>query len=191
MHGLVNRSLQVFLAETYGAGFWQELADAAGAPASGFEAMLLYDDAVTDRLLAAASAALDRPADAVLEDLGSFLAMRDPMRRLLRFGGADFDGFLQSLDELPDRARLAVDGLDLPDIDLRPRGQGLVVRCRDGHAGYVPALAGAIRAMADDYGALAMVDVPGADEPGCITIQPLAAGHSAGRAFALAAPGAA
>ncbi|MBK5926910.1 heme NO-binding domain-containing protein [Rhodobaculum claviforme] len=73
MHGLVNRALQCFLRDTYGAQAWAEIARAAGAPEGGFESMLRYDDALTLRLISCAATALDRPAEAVLEDLGTYL----------------------------------------------------------------------------------------------------------------------
>ena len=48
MHGLMNRSIQCFLRDTYGAGCWRSVAQDIGIGADGFEAMLLYDDALTD-----------------------------------------------------------------------------------------------------------------------------------------------
>ena len=57
----------------------------------------------------------------LLEDIGTYFAFHpnvEALRRLLRFGGADFSEFLNSLDDLPDRARLAVDDLELPELFL-------------------------------------------------------------------------
>ena len=48
MHGLVNRSLQCFLRDTYGAPLWDRLAEGVGVGPQGFEAMLVYDDGLTD-----------------------------------------------------------------------------------------------------------------------------------------------
>ena len=87
MHGLINRSLQSFLRDTYGIGLWSSVADEAGVPTEGFEAMLTYEDALTDRVLACAATALAKPREALLEDLGMFLVSLEPLRRLLRFGG--------------------------------------------------------------------------------------------------------
>jgi hypothetical protein len=53
MHGIVNRGLQLFLIEEYGEDFWRELA-AKSDQERGFEALLLYDDAVTRWLVSAA-----------------------------------------------------------------------------------------------------------------------------------------
>ena len=47
MHGLINRSFQCFLRDTYGVSLWATVAEAAGLPAEGFEAMMNYDDGLT------------------------------------------------------------------------------------------------------------------------------------------------
>lgn len=186
MHGLVNRSLQTFLRDTYGTALWVSVAEAAAAPVSGFEAMLSYDDAVTDRLIEAAEAALGKPRDAVLEDLGMFLVSFEPLRRLLRFSGVDYVAFLLSLDELPDRARLAVADIGLPDLSVEAEGPAeFLLTVGPGHPGFRPVFAGVLRAMADDFGAFALVDL--VDEAK-IRIDLLEARFAEGRAFDLAAP---
>ncbi len=187
MHGLVNRSLQCFLRDTYGAALWAGIADAAAVDAQGFEAMLSYDDALTDAVLDAAALALSKPRAALLEDWGMFLVSLEPLRRLLRFGGVDYVDFLHSLDELPDRARLAVADIGLPDLELLPRGDGAFsLTCGAAHPGFLPVLAGVLRAMADDYGAFALVDF--GETAGSIQIELLQTEYASGRAFDLARP---
>lgn len=189
MHGLVNRSIQGFLRDTYGTDLWSAVAAEAGIDASGFEALMDYDDALTDAVLVAAARRLDKPGDAILEDVGIYLAGREPLRRLLRFGGVDYVDFLHSLDELPERVRLAVPELDMPDLALAPAGPGrFTLLCRGRHSGFAAVLAGVLRAMADDYGALAVIEAPGAGGPPAVTIELLQARFASGRRFDLARP---
>lgn len=189
MHGLVNRSLQSFLRNTYGPSAWLAIAEQAGAPPDGFEAMFSYEDALTDRVLEVAVAVLAKPRDALLEDLGMFLVAREELRRLLRFGGVDYVAFLHSLDELPDRARLAVADLGLPDLELEQRSDDcFALRCGPGHPGWTPVLAGVLRAMADDYGAFALVDIEGEKTAPAIRIELLQTQYATGRRFDLARP---
>ncbi len=194
MHGLINRSLQAFLRDTFGPPLWAEVAEAAAINPNGFEAMLTYDDAVTDRLIDAASRALTRPREALLEDLGNYLVSLEPIRRLLRFSGVDYADFLLSLDELPERARLAVDNIGLPDLWLTAEGQGqFSLQVGPGHPGFVPVFAGILRAMADDYGAFAIVDIGAppddpAAAPDLIRIELLESRFAQGRDFDLARP---
>jgi len=43
MHGLVNRSVQCFLRDTYGTDLWVAVAAEAGVAPEGFEALMHYD----------------------------------------------------------------------------------------------------------------------------------------------------
>ena len=107
MHGLINRSIQGFVWNTYGAEAWGKVAAKAALEVPTFEAMLIYDDVLTDRVLDSAASVLDRPRDEMMEDIGTYLVSHsgfEAVRRLLRFGGVDFEDFLHSLDDLPDRA---------------------------------------------------------------------------------------
>lgn len=189
MHGLVNRSLQSFLRNTYGQAAWTQVAEQSGAPPDGFEAMFSYEDALTDRVLDVAVQILAKPREALLEDLGMFLVTREELRRLLRFGGVDYVDFLHSLDELPDRARLAVADIGLPDLELEQRSdECFALRCGPGHPGWTPVLAGILRAMADDYGAFALVDIEDAEPAQAIRIELLQTSYATGRRFELARP---
>lgn len=166
MHGLINRSIQTFLRDTYGAAFWQRVARSAGLEIDNFETMLLYEDASTGAVVEAASNLLARPRESVLEDLGTYLVSHpnlEPLRRLLRFGGVGFVDFLHSLDELPGRTRLAVPDLELPHMELTDEGGDVFsLVCRGGPAGFGHVMVGILRTMADDYGALVVLEHKGA-----------------------------
>lgn len=192
MHGLVNRSIQCFLRDTYGSDLWQAVAADAGLGFDNFEALLVYDDPLTRRVLRAAAARLQRPVEAILEDLGTYLISNagfEGSRRLLRFCGETFIDFLHSLDDIRDRARLAIPDLILPELELRAHSaSGFTLDCRYATAGFGYALLGMLRAMADDYGALAVLQYVGGN---CgvetISIEVLDIGHGAGRSFCLGA----
>lgn len=206
MFGLLLRSIQSYLRDTFGVAVWARVLRAAGQPPEGFEPMLRYDVTVLDRMLEACSAELRRPAEAMLEDVGTFLVANPAhggVRRLLRFGGANFTDFLHSLEELPDRARLALPGLELPQIrllEIAPGTYKLLIGCRI--PALFPMVLGTLRAMADDYGALVLIDAdaaPGgagnAETPdetagGVLTVQLLEVEHGGGRRFDLAQVGA-
>ncbi len=195
MHGLVNRSIQCFLRDTYGSALWAEVAEAAGLGFDDFEALLAYDDELTDRALLAAADRLERSVDALLEDLGTYLisnGISDGLRRLLRFGGACFVDFLYSLDEIEDRARLAVPELDIPSVAITDAGaRQIILQFRPHHAGFGAVLLGILRAMADDYGALVLLErryFPEGDEQ--ISVELLDVSFAPGREFALNSPAA-
>jgi len=165
MHGLINRAIQCFVTDSYGADKWVEATRKADLDFVEFEAMLIYDDEVTPRVLDAVSAVLDRPRSEMMEDMGTYLVSHpnvEALRRLLRFGGVTFEEFLHSLDDLPDRARLAVSDLDLPRIELRDHSPShFSLICESPIDGYGHVMMGILRTMADDYGALALLDHTG------------------------------
>jgi hypothetical protein len=199
MHGLVNRAIQCFVADMHGGAAWAAVARGAGLDGPGFEAMLTHDPALTRQVLAAAAQVLARPEAEVLEDLGTYIVSHPnvgALRRLLRFGGEGFVDFLHSLDDLRDRARLAVADLELPQLDLQDRAAdrfslrcmtGAPYRQDDAMVGFGHVMMGVLRGMADDYGALVVLDHAGA-QAGCevIEITLVERCFSTGRDFALA-----
>jgi hypothetical protein len=194
MLGLINRSLQCFLRDTYGDAAWASIARGAGLGFDNFEPLLIYEDALTEAVLAAAARHLQRPRESVQEDLGTYLVSHpnlEPLRRLLRFGGVTFVDFLHSLEDLPEQGRLGLPDLDIPEFMLTDQGGGefsLAVSPLIPGIGHV--IVGLLRAMADDYGALVMLDHVGvADGREMILVHLLDHSHSAGRRFDLALPG--
>ncbi|WP_372892427.1 heme NO-binding domain-containing protein [Rhodosalinus sp.] len=163
MHGLINRAIQCFLADTYGRARWIAVTHLADLGFADFEAMMIYPPELTQRVLDAACRELDKSRDELLEDIGTYLASHpqaEAVRRLLRFGGVTFVDFLHSLDDLPERARLAVSDLTLPALELaehRPGRYTLTVAAEQ--EGFGPVLLGVLRAMADDYGALVYTEL--------------------------------
>ncbi|WP_299678980.1 heme NO-binding domain-containing protein [uncultured Roseobacter sp.] len=192
MHGLINRAIQRFVVDSYGAPQWAAVARRADLGFVEFEAMWTYDDAITPRVLAAVSDILDRPYDELMEDIGTYLVSHpnlEALRRLLRFGGVTFVEFLHSLDDLPDRARLAVADLTLPRLELREHGpHQYSLTCVGDIPGCGHLFTGVLRAMADDYGALVFLEHRGeADGVETVSIALLEADYAEGRGFELGA----
>lgn len=199
MHGLINKAIQAFVTDSFGVGTWHQVLSHAGLAADlageGFEAMRLYDDTITHATLAAASAVLDRPRDSLLEDLGTYLISNErleALRRLLRFGGVSFTDFLYSLEDLQGRSHMAVADLALPELILDEGETGRFrLTCQDCPDGFGHVMVGILRALADDYGALAVLDHEGRSPSGheAIAIDLFDPSFHAGRHFDLVAGG--
>lgn len=191
MHGIVNRALQGFIIETYGNDVWAEVRAIADLRIDEFEAMLHYDDALTVACFQAVTQVMHQDQVSVLEDLGTFLITHpplDPLRRLLRFGGTSFTDFVLSLDELADRGRMAMPDIELPEISVRQvDATQFELHATWRLAGIGPILLGALRAMADDYGALAILSLrPAEGEVECLSMVIHDTNHAEGRQFVLA-----
>jgi hypothetical protein len=202
MHGLVNKAFQSFLSDTFGMPAWHAVLHRAGLWDSigpeGFDPLHVYGPEVGPAILSAAVAELRRPCDQLLEDMGIYLVSNprtERLRRLLRFGGLTFTEFLGSLDDLPGRARLAVPDLDLPEIALDPAGEGrFVLTFRACTHGFSQVMMGILRTLADDYGALVVIEAmeaepgPGDERLALVVHDP---DFHSGRAFDLSSPAAA
>jgi hypothetical protein len=152
--------------------------------------MLIYDNDLTNQILDTASAALNRPRFELMEDLATYLVSHPTtasLLRLLRCSGDTLIDFLYSLDEFPDRARLAVSDFDLPELDLRDQtATQYSLICRSPIAGTGQVFIGILSAMADDYGTLVILEHLGASEGiETISISLLACEFSTGRRFNL------
>ena len=155
--------------------------------------MLFYPPDLTDVMLLAAAETLARPKNELLEDMGTYLVSHpnlEPLRRLLRFGGVGFVDFLHSLEDLPDRARLALSDLNLPTLTLLDHGNGHYrLHCAPLIDGVGFIVVGLLRAMADDYGALVLLDHLGRDGAyEVISIHLLDQSFTQGKRFDLAMP---
>jgi len=162
MHGLVCCAIQGFLQETYGARLWRDVRSGAGLAFESFEPMLRYKSEMAERLLASACARLDKPVAALLEDVGTWIVTHSSdgaVRRLLRFGGADFREFLLSLDELPGRIQMTIPDIDVPQFHLNELDGARVELVLSWNEVNLSAfILGAIRAISDDYGALVLME---------------------------------
>lgn len=189
MDALLLRSLQSYVIDTFGLACWQQVCRSSGLAIETFEPMLRYEQGTADRLALVAAEVLGRPVDTIWEDVGTYLVTspeREGVRRLLRFGGTNFADFLHSLEELPGRARLAMPHLRAPEMSLQETGPDrFELRCQSHLQGLQRVLVGLLTAMADDYGALCLIE----PEPGGrVTISVLDGRHAKARRFDLARP---
>jgi hypothetical protein len=162
MHGLIFRTIEAFVSDNFGPDIWEKAMARSDLAISSFEAMLDYDAALLPKVLDGCASVLDRSQANILEDVGTYLVTHQnhaSIRRLMRFGGQSFVELLHSLDELPGRTRLAVSGLDLPDIRVREhQPHNFSLQCTNGPSEFGHVLVGLLRAMADDYGVLAVLE---------------------------------
>lgn len=192
MHGLVLKAVQQFITDLYGATRWGEIVAHAGLDFDDFASMSEYDKTLGLRVLKSTAHILDQRRAEILEDIGTYLVSHpnvEALRRLLRFGGANYNEFLNSLDDLPGRVQLAVPNLVLPSLQLREHSANhFSLTCNSEIDGFGHVLIGMLRAMADDYGALVLVELRASGQ-GCeiLAITLLEDTFSEGRNFDLGA----
>lgn len=184
MYSLVGRSLESFLRSSYGDAFWQDLLQEA-LPELASRPLLTRPSAEnTRRIVFLASRRLGKPVPELAEDLGAWIVRLEGVRRLLRFSGPNFVEFIRSLEELPGRALLIMPHFPLPELTVVADGaEEYEIFVSHRPRGWIWAIAGMLRGMADDYGTLALIAVAG-DR---ISLRVVLEEHAAGRPFALSA----
>ncbi|NVO24799.1 heme NO-binding protein [Donghicola sp. C2-DW-16] len=193
MHGLVNCAIECFVRDTYGDAMWQRVCAQATLPEQRFEPLLDYDDDLTQAILRAACRVLRRPEGEMLEDLGCALISGASdsavaTRRLLRFSGDSFVDFLYALDDLADRIALAVPDFRMPPLTVEERQPDLfIVRGARLWPGYMDVVRGVLRAMADEYGVLVLIDSMDAENAEALEVRLIDMSFTAGREFTLRA----
>lgn len=195
MHGLYGKAFRCFVSDTYGPGTWSEVAGGADLPPDGFDAMSAQTDTTILALVESAASVLDKSRGAILVDVGTYLVSHpntERLRRLLRFGGTDFVEFVHTVEDIPERARLAVPDLRLPTMSLAEEPPRYTLTVTSPRAGTGLVVLGILQAMADDYGALALLDYGGATVVGevvteVIGIEIAMQSYAEGRRFDLGA----
>lgn len=162
MHGMVNKGLQTYLTDIFGAEVWEDVCTAGGLSQFNFETMLTYDDELTEQIVVGATKTLNRSRDDILEDFGTHVAGAEGLpvvRQLLQFGGENFEEFLQSLEEMHDLCRIVLPELDVPVFVLDASHAGAcTVHYTFEKPGYGAVFLGILRAVASAYDTLALVE---------------------------------
>lgn len=162
MHGLICKPIETFIRVNHGPKVWDTVRTASGLEADGFESMRLYSDTLLARVVLASSHMLGRTRSDLLEDVGTWVCTYpplDPVRRLVRFSGRTYEELIWSMEELRDRGHLAVPDLDLPACTVAQMGDGAFrISMSWVMGGAASVMTGMLRAMADDYGTLALID---------------------------------
>ncbi|WP_298431313.1 heme NO-binding domain-containing protein [uncultured Jannaschia sp.] len=163
MHGLMFKAAEGYVTANHGAELWTRVTQAVGIPFDRFHSMRSYDPDLMVALMDAISHELGRSPPAVMEDIGHWICVHPPLdgvRRLIRFGGPSFEDLILSLDDMRGRVRMALPDLELPTHRVRELGNGeYEIDSEYWMLGVSAVTTGMLRAMADDYGTLAVIRV--------------------------------
>lgn len=159
MHGLIIRAIELFLRSRHGDAVWACVCAATGLDRRGTQIMRNYKPELVQRMILSASTVLRIERDELLEDIGGWIPRLESVRYIMRFSGSSFEDFVLSLDDMYDRARIVLPGLELPKIATQMVApQHYNVGITSDLQEWYPVLAGLLRGMSDDYGVLAIVD---------------------------------
>ncbi len=191
MQGLLTRSFRNFVLKTQGRAFWQQVQRSSGFEDCEPPAVAPDSPVELARLVTATARASGRGRDAVLQDLGRYMLTPPDgafLLRQCRLSAADFPELLHVLPDMARRMQMFLPGLAWPALDVR-QVQG--TRFRLVLSGAEPDVAsfvlGALRAVAEDYGASALFGLCGSSSDPVIVVDVLRPGRGHG-AVPLSAP---
>jgi hypothetical protein len=121
MYGMVNKAVVDLVCTKFGEATWQEIKKRAECDIDVFVGMDGYPDALTYRLVAAASQVLGIPPAQVLEAFGEWWVLytaKEGYGELLRASGRDFTEFLMNLDQLHARVGISMPELTPPSFQV-------------------------------------------------------------------------
>lgn len=156
MYGLVNQAVEDLAVRLGGPQLWATIVDRAGMEQPVFVAMETYDDALTFRLVEAASDVLGLPPSEVLEAFGEHWILYTGSQGygpMLDAMGTTLPQFLGNLDSMHSRIALSMPQLRPPsfaceEIDERR----LVVRYWSERTGLAPMVVGLLKGLGSRFG---------------------------------------
>ena len=151
MYGLVNKAVEGMVCSKFGEASWARIKRAAEVDVDVFISMDAYDDAVTYRLVDAASKELGMPAASVLEAFGEYWVMytaTEGYGEVLKMSGATLAEFLMNLDNLHARVGLSFPELRPPTFWTTDVADGsLQLHYRSERSGLAPMVVGLLRGV--------------------------------------------
>ncbi|MEL6585796.1 MAG: heme NO-binding domain-containing protein [Pseudomonadota bacterium] len=155
MHGMICKALEGYVRTTHGDGIWDQACRDAGIKTRSFETVHEYPDEKFDRVLMSVAGTLGRRIAVLMEDMGMWVVTHPPLapvRRLFRFSGETLISSRDTMNALnvsPEKRN-----------SLRSDEPGAyVVRSTWVSEGGGPLLCGVLQALADEYGALVLLEV--------------------------------
>lgn len=151
MYGLVNKAVHDLVVTKFGDAAWDAIRRRAEVDSVSFVGLRPYPDAVTYRLVAAASEVLETPADKVLEAFGEHwmtYTAQEGYGEILDLTGGDFVSFLQNLNNLHVRIRQTFPGLQPPEIRCADvTADSMRLHYRSHRPGLAPFVVGLLRGL--------------------------------------------
>lgn len=155
MYGLINKAVRGLVLEIAGPDAWSRIRHAAQVEDDDFISMEGYDDAVTYRLVDAASEELGISPEAVLEAFGKYWVDYTADKgygEIMNTAGSTLPEFLRNLDQLHSRVKLIFPNLIPPRFTVTDAEEGhLVLHYFSERKGLAPLVVGLLKGLAERF----------------------------------------
>jgi hypothetical protein len=163
MYGLVNKAIEQHVCTQFGSDAWAAIKRRAGIEDVTFLSMHSYPDDVTYRLVGAASAELNLPADVILRSFGTYWTMytaTEGYGELLKLTGGTLFEFLYNLDNMHARVGLSYPALQPPSFqctDVTPTS--LRLHYYSDRVGLAPMVVGLLEGLSKRFDSPITIDI--------------------------------
>lgn len=151
MYGMVNRAVEGLVCERFGREAWVQICRDAGVTEAPFVSMQAYDDAITYRLVGAASARLGSSPSDLLEAFGEYWTLyvaKAGYGDMLGLYGDTIEEFLGNLDTMHAQVAVSMPELVPPSFEVESVDSGrFLVHYRSNRAGLAPMVVGLLRGV--------------------------------------------
>ena len=155
VYGLVNKGIKDLIEQRHGTDMWQRVAGAAGCEDITFLSMEVYDDALTGRLVAAASEELGVAPTDLLEVFGEYwikYTAAEGYGELMDLFGKSLREFLDNLDNMHARLGLSMQELLPPRFSFDELEEGkYLLHYESSRSGLAPMVVGLLRGLAQRF----------------------------------------
>lgn len=170
MYGLVNRAVRDLVVSKFGDDAWSRITESAGLSVDTFVSMEHYDDAITYRLVGAASEVLELEPAAILEAFGEYwttYTIEEGYGQLLEMMGSTLEEFLDNLDSMHARIGEGMPELLPPSFERieQPDGSSILIYESE-REGLQPMVVGLLRGLGQRFGETLEIESLGTDEHG-------------------------
>lgn len=121
MYGLINKGIEDYILDHYGAKAWSQITLAAGVPNIQFISWENYDDALSYRLFCEAATFLQVPREDLLRKIGKYwmkITAAEGYGEILHLFGRDFNNALLGLNSMHLRLGMLMSKLRPPRFEV-------------------------------------------------------------------------
>lgn len=156
MYGLVNKAVEDLVCTRFGAETWAKIQAKADVGVEGFVSMDPYPDAVTYKLVIAASEVLGESVPALLEAFGEFWILytaREGYGELVTMFGSSMREFLGNLDNMHTRLGMSFPQLRPPSFVARDLDDGTIeLEYHSTREALAPMVVGLLKGLGKSFG---------------------------------------
>ncbi len=162
MYGMINNAMRTLVVTKTSEASWSRIVERAGIEHSVFGSMIAYDDAITYKLVDAASVELAVSAEALLFEFGRhwvLVTAPEQYGAMLGLMGSTIDEFFGNLGRMHDRIATLFDNLKQPSFEVEKlSAKQIRLHYRSERRGLAPFLRGLLDGIGERFQTAVLVE---------------------------------